>query len=172
MRSLRPATAVILALITALAITAPVLAKPGGNAAAAATCRHGGYVNFTDAAGNHFRNAGGCVSYAAHGGALVPATVGPFSVVYSQPSANVFEATLAGSGLEPTSSVTFSFVWPARSVIITFDSDASGNVALVHGEQCTDINGDNMTSLTATGTPAGGVETDYPLPLPPAAFCP
>ncbi len=51
--------------------------------------------------------------------------------------------------------MTFSFVWPARSVIITFNSDASGNVFLVHDEQCTDVNGANMSSLTATGTPAG-----------------
>ena len=45
-------------------------------------------------------------------------------------------------------------------------------MSLVHGEQCTDVNGDNMSSLTATGTPAGGVETTYTLPLPPASFCP
>ena len=172
MRALQPTSAVMLALLTALVFSAPVLAKPGSNAAAAAACRHGGFVDYTDSAGNPFRNTGACVSHAAHGGALVPVAAGPFSVVYSGPVAGVFNATLNGTGLAATSSVTFSFVWPARSVIITFNSDASGSVSLVHGEQCTDVNGANMSSLTATGTPAGGVETTYTLPLPPASVCP
>lgn len=172
MRALRPTSAVMLALLTALVFAAPVLAKPGGNAAAAAACRHGGFVDYTDSAGHPFRNTGACVSHAAHGGALVPVAAGPFSVVYSASVPGAFRATLNGTGLESTSSVTFSFVWPARSVIITFNSDASGNIFLVHDEQCTDINGANMSSLTATGTPAGGAETTYTLPLPPASFCP
>ena len=172
MRALRPTSAVMLALLTALVFSAPVLAKPGGNAAAAAACRHGGFVDYTDSAGTPFRNTGACVRYAAHGGTLVPVTADPFSVVYSAPVAGVFRATLNGTGLDATSSVTFSFVWPARSAIITFNSDASGNVFLVHDEQCTDINGANMSSLTATGTPAGGAETTYMLPLPPASICP
>jgi len=172
MRAHRSAAAIVLALLIALIFSAPALAKPGGNAAAAAVCRHGGFANYTDAAGNSFRNAGRCVSYAAHGGTLMPVASGPFSVVYSPLTGGAFQATLAGTGLEPTSSVTFSFVWPARSVIITFNSDASGNVSLVHGEQCGDENGDTMTSLTATGTPAGGVETDYALPVPSATLCP
>ena len=172
MRAHRSASAIVFALLMVLIISAPVMAKPGGNAAAAAACRHGGYVNYTGTAGNTFKNAGACVRHAAHGGTLVPIVSGPFSVVYSGPVAGVFSATLNGTGLEAISSVTFSFVWPARSVIITFNSDASGSVSLVHGEQCTDVNGANMSSLTATGTPSGGVETTYTLPLPPASFCP
>src|SRR5262245_35526031 len=172
MRTVKPTTAIALALVMALIVATPALAKPGGNAAAAAACRHGGFANYTDAAGHTFGNAGHCVRFAAHGGTLVPVASGPFSVVYSAPAPCCFRATLAGTGLEPSSSVTFAFVWPARSVSITFNSDASGNIGLVHDEQCTDINGDNATSVTAKGTPAGGVETTYTLPLPPAAFCP
>ncbi len=92
----------MLALLTALVFSAPVLAKPGGNAAAAAACRHGGFVDYTDSAGNPFRNTGACVRHAAHGGALVPVAAGPFSVVYSGSVAGVFSATLNGTGLEAT----------------------------------------------------------------------
>ena len=74
MRTVRPTTAIALALLTALIVATPVLAKPGGNAAAAAACRHGGFASYTDATGHSFRNAGRCVSYAAHGGTLVPIT--------------------------------------------------------------------------------------------------
>jgi hypothetical protein len=168
----RWASALALALISTVVMAAPMLAKSGGNSAAAAACRSGGYVNFTDTAGHPFRNAGACVSYAARGGTLVPVASGPFSVVYSSHSPGVFTATLSGTGLEPSSSVTFVFVWPARGVSITFNSQPNGTVSLVHSEQCVDENGANTTSLTATGTPAGGVPTQYSLPVPPASICP
>ncbi len=143
-----------------------------GNSAAAAACRNGGYVNWTDADGNPFKNEGDCVSYAARGGVLVPVATGPFSVAYSSIGSGVFRAVITGSGLEPSSLVRFSFVWPDRSVTVEFTIDATGNVTFTQDEQCLDANGDPMTSLTATGTPAGGVQTDYPLPLPDASVCP
>ena len=80
----RRAAALALALLVTLAIAAPALAKSGGNAEAAAACQEGGYLEWTDSAGNAFRNSGECVSYAAHGGTLTPVVVdpvNPFSVV-------------------------------------------------------------------------------------------
>ena len=147
-------------------------AKPGGNAPAAAACQNGGYLDYTDAAGNAFRNEGDCVRYAARGGTLVPIATAPFSVVYSSIVAGWVRATLTGTGLEPSSSVTFSFVWPDRSVAITFDADTSGSVSLVHDENCLDATGAGLSSLTATGTPAGGALTSYSLATPPASICP
>ena len=146
-------------------------AQAGGNAAAAAACRNGGYVDWTDADGNPFKNQGDCVSYVARGGVLRPRTIGPFSVAYSSIGPGVFEAVITGTGLEPVSFVRIAFVWPARSATWEFTIDASGTVTLTHGEQCVDVNGDPMTSLTATGTPVGGTQTDYPLPLPDASIC-
>jgi len=147
------------------------LGSGGGNSSAAAACRNGGHRNWTDADGNAFRNEGECVSYAARGGVLVPVATGPFSVSYSSIGSGVFRAVITGTGLEPSSMVRFSFVWPDRSVIAEFSIDASGNVTFTQDEQCRDANGDPMTSLTATGMPAGGSQTDYPLPVPDASIC-
>lgn len=58
-----------LALLSTLA--APAMADPGGNAANAAKCENGGYLNYTDADGNPFANTGECVRSAAQGGTLV-----------------------------------------------------------------------------------------------------
>ena len=52
-------------------------------------------------AGNAFRNSGECVSYAAHGGTLMPVVVdpvNPFSVSYRASGTDGFFATVTGSG--------------------------------------------------------------------------
>ena len=46
-------------------------AAAGGNAANAAKCEEGGYLYYTDAEGNPFKNEGQCTRYAARGGQLV-----------------------------------------------------------------------------------------------------
>ena len=151
--------------------TAAVGAR-GGNAQAAAACKNGGYVNWTDTDGNAFRNVGACVSYVARGGVLVPVATGPFAVTYSSIVSDWFRAVLTGTGLEPSSQATFAFVWPTRSVTITFATDPSGSITHTQDELCRDSSGALMTSLTATGTPAGGTETDYSLPRPDSSVCP
>ena len=108
-----------LALLFTLAIAAPALAK-SGNSAAAAACQDGGYVDWTDAAGNAFRNTGACVSYAAHGGTLVPVVVdpvNPFSVSYRPSGTSGFQATVTGSGLEPNSSVDLFLTWGGTTAV-------------------------------------------------------
>ena len=100
------------------------------------------------------------------------AGAGPFSVTYSSIGTGVFRAVITGTDLEPSSLVRFSFVWPDKSVTAEFTIDPSGSVTFTQDEQCLDLNGDQMTSLTATGTPAGGNRTDYSLPFPDASICP
>ena len=49
-----------------------VLAAKSGNSDAAHACQLGGYAGLTREDGTPFENTGDCVSYAAHGGTLVP----------------------------------------------------------------------------------------------------
>jgi len=77
-------------------LAAPVAAAPGGNAANAAKCEEGGYLDYTDAQGNPFKNEGQCTSYAARGGQLVP--VPDISL---DPAAG----TISGTGFTPNSTV-------------------------------------------------------------------
>jgi len=172
MPPLRRSAAIALAAFSILAFAGPALAASGGNSAASTACANGGYVNFTDTSGNAFRNEGACVSYAAHGGTLVPVAVAPFSVVYSSLGPGVFRSTVTATGLEPSSAYELFWVWPNRSVLLQATIDSSGGFVLDHDEQCQDIAGQNMISFTATGTPAGGSETAYPLATPPASICP
>ena len=170
------AVAIALALITTLALAAPVLARPGGNAGgnsdAAAACENGGYVDWTDSAGNGFRNEGDCVSYAARGGTLVPVEVSPFSVSYLPSGSSGFQATVTGSGLEPDSSVDLVLTWgSAATVTIGHVADSSGDVTFVASGACTSL-GAPLTAVAAAGTPAGGAHTEYALPLPDASVCP
>ena len=176
-RRARRTLPIALVLLSTLAIAAPALASPGGNAggnsAAAAACREGGYRDWTDVAGNAFRNEGACVSYAARGGTLVPVVVAPFSVVYSSLGPGVFRATVTGTGLEPSSAYQLSWVWPNRSVTLNATTGPSGGFVHNQDEQCQDSGGLNMTSFTATGTPAGGsAPTTYSLSTPPSSICP
>ncbi len=172
MPPLRRTAAIVLAMLSIVMFAAPALAAPGGNSAASAACENGGYVNFTDTSGNAFRNEGACVSYAAHGGTLVPVAVAPFSVVYSSLGPGVFRATVTGTGLEPSSAYELFWVWPNRSVLLQATTNSSGGFVHNQDEQCQDSGGQNMTSFTATGTPAGGSPTAYSLATPPASICP
>ena len=162
-----------LALLFTLGISAPVLAG-SGNSAAAAACQGGGYVDWTDAAGNAFRNTGACVSYAAHGGTLVPIVVdpvNPFSVSYRPSGTSGFDATVTGSGLEPNSSVDLFLTWGGTSAFIGDVAGASGEVAFTASGVCTSL-GSPLTEVAVAGTPAGGEQTEYPVPLPDASICP
>ena len=162
-----------LALLFTLAIAAPALAE-SGNSAAAAACLDGGYVDWTDAAGNAFRNTGACVSYAAHGGTLVPVVVdpvNPFSVSYRPSGATGFQATVTGSGLEPDSSVDLFLTWGGTTLFIGDVADGGGEVAFTASGVCSSL-GSPLTDVAVAGTPAGGEQTEYPVPLPDASICP
>ncbi len=175
-RSNRWTVAVAGALLSTLVLAAPVLAKPadgnaGGNSEASAACENGGYASWTDAAGNAFRNAGACVSYAAHGGTLMPVVVNPFSVSYRASGANGFVATLTGTGLQPSTGVDLILTWGGEPLFFGDVADPSGAITFEVSSVCASL-GSPLTAVGAAGTVIGGVHTEYPLPLPGAAICP
>jgi hypothetical protein len=76
-------------------------AAAGGNAANAHKCEEGGYLDYTDANGDPFKNEGQCTSYAARGGQLVPVPTGP-DITIDQAA-----GTISGTGFTPNSSSFF-----------------------------------------------------------------
>ena len=87
----------------------------GGNSGAAQTCQKGGYANLVRSDGSMFANAGACVSYAALDGAFVPVTLSATFV--PDPSRGEFQnLTVTGSGLQPWSTVSYSFVQFANGI--------------------------------------------------------
>ena len=177
-RGFRRGTAIALALVSIMILAAPALAKSGGNAggnsAASAACENGGYRHWTDAAGNPFRNAGACTSYAAHGNALVPVApvpVNPFSVSYARSGSSGFQATVTGSGLQPDSTVDLFLTWGDVSTFLGGQADANGNVSYSASAICVS-GGSPLTAVSVFGIPAGGEQTEYAVPMPDAAVCP
>ena len=141
----------------------------GGNSGASAACEDGGYLDYTDAGGNSFRNEGACVRYAAQGGVLVTAVpASPFSVAFQFVAPDGLNVVVSGSGLEPLSPVDVVLNDVGGGVAASGQADANGDVSLSLDSAC----GADLVSLTATGTPDGGVETTYQLPLPGPSICP
>ena len=163
MRALRPTSAVMLALLTALVFAAPVLAKPGGNAAAAAACRHGGFVDYTDIAGHPFRN---CVAPAS----VMPRTAAPWSASRPRsvlgglqrfgPGGVSRDAQRNRAGIHQLGDVQLRVAGAERHHHLQLgrqrqhDSSSTTSSARI-------INGANMSSLTATGN-AGRAEPRRP----------
>ena len=169
---IRRTTGIALALLFTAAFAAPALAE-SGNSEAAAACQDGGYVDWTDAAGNAFRNTGACASYAAHGGALVPVVVdpvNPFTVAYRASGTDGFFATVTGLGLEPDSSVDLLLTWGGEPLPIGDVADASGNVTFTASGSCTSL-GSPLTAVSVAGTPAGREHMEFSVPLPDASIC-
>src|SRR5215207_9800275 len=97
-------------MLVAMAVMVPLFAvvayaAPGGNAANAAKCEEGGYLNYTDAEGNPFKNEGQCTSYAARGGKLVP--VPDITLDQGGPGTGI----ISGTGFTPNSSITLRRVY-------------------------------------------------------------
>src|SRR5215207_72190 len=103
-------------------LAGPVAAAPAGNAANAAKCEEGGYLDYTDANGDPFKNEGQCTSYAARGGQLVPVPTTP------DISINQETSTISGTGFTPNSQFTTELLYlPGGQRIIrgfTFSTDA------------------------------------------------
>ena|SRR5215203_6388616 len=79
-------------------LAAPVAAAPGGNAANAAKCEESGYLDYTDAQGNPFKNEGQCTSYAAKGEQLVPVPTADISLDQAA-------GTISGTGFTPNNGI-------------------------------------------------------------------
>jgi hypothetical protein len=100
-------------MLVAMALMVPLFAvvayaAAGGNAANAHKCKQGGYLDYTDANGNPFKNEGQCTSYAARGGQLVPV-----------PDISLDQAagTISGTGFTPNSTVVLvvNMAWSTES---------------------------------------------------------
>jgi hypothetical protein len=116
-------------MLVAMAVMVPLFAvvayaAPGGNAANAHKCEEGGYLDYTDANGDPFKNEGQCTSYAARGGQLVPVPTTP------DISINQETSTISGTGFTPNSQFTTELLYlPGGQRIIrgfTFSTDATG----------------------------------------------
>ena len=82
-----------------------------------------------------------------------------------------FQATVTGSGLEPDSSVDVFFTWGSASLFFGDVASGSGEVAFTASGVCVSL-GSPLTDVAVAGTPVGGEQTEYPVPLPDAAICP
>src|SRR5215208_2234636 len=80
----------------------PGFAAPGGNAANAAKCEEGGYLDYTDANGNPFKNEGQCTRYAAKAGQLP-------DISFDQAT-----GTISGTGFTPNSTVFCMYMGRGR----------------------------------------------------------
>jgi hypothetical protein len=78
------------------AIIVPLAAAGGGNSSNAQACQLGGWQNLARQDGTGFANTGDCVSYAAHGGTLVPkpAPVTPVSAPTFELDTNTCSVTV------------------------------------------------------------------------------
>src|SRR5215217_4109175 len=138
-----------LAMVVGL-LAGPVAAAPGGNAANAHKCEEGGYLDYTDAQGNPFKNEGQCTSYAARGGQLVP--TGPHL------SLDLSAGTISGTGFVPNRNFSF----------ITFGLSTDATGAFTTGDLREDLTfcpTESTTSVEVTATDAEGVTVTQSFPL-------
>lgn len=101
--------AALFAATLALSVGAGTAAAGGGNSDAAKACQQGGWQTMVRQDGTGFKNAGDCVSYAAHGGGLVP--TGSHLITFSEFPLGTSITTQYGS-----EGVIFSGTGPVISV--------------------------------------------------------
>src|SRR5215216_3323045 len=118
-----------LAMVVGL-LAGPVAAAPGGNAANAAKCEEGGYLDYTDAQGNPFKNEGQCTSYAARGGQLVPVMVLSLEITITYQGFDT--GTISGTGFTPNSQirVTRTYLPSGETIPSDIFTDATGAFTL------------------------------------------
>jgi hypothetical protein len=88
---------IVLAALLCMATSTVALAK-GGNSAAAKACQKGGYLGLVGTGGETFRNTGGCVSFAAHGGKFATGIIVPkgHTVTFNDPTLSACNALVYG----------------------------------------------------------------------------
>jgi hypothetical protein len=142
-------------MLVAMAVMVPLFAvvayaAPGGNSANAAKCEEGGYLDYTDAQGNPFKNEGQCTSYAARGGTLVPVPTADITLDQAA-------GTISGTGFTPNSPITNSRVYSPNGQSVTdslVSTDATGAFVDSGLFFCFDP---ANTSITVTITDGAGV---------------
>jgi hypothetical protein len=146
----------------------PAIAAPGGNAVNAAKCKEGGYLDYTDASGNPFKNEGQCTRYAAKGGQLVPVPTPDISLNMT----DAVSGTISGTGFTPNSPITLTLVYLPEGLTFVegpFPTDATGAfVAPPESEGpfffCFNPP-DTPTSIEVTATDGEGVAVTESFPL-------
>jgi hypothetical protein len=137
-------------MLVAMALMVPLFAvvayaAAGGNAANAHKCKQGGYLDYTDANGNPFKNEGQCTRYAAKAGQLP-------DISFDQAT-----GTISGTGFTPNSTVflhvngswTTTEGTGGSSVITSVTTDETG--AFVKGGfNFCPTSSDTFFSVTAT----------------------
>src|SRR5579862_9889612 len=103
-------------------------AADGGNSAAALLCQQGGYANLMRTDGTSFSNTGQCVSYAAHGGQLVPI---PATLVLTEPT--IISAPKCWAGVTAGVTPILPALWNSSTfgnpaAVLCFQSD--GNLVI------------------------------------------
>lgn len=152
-------------------LSTSALADTHGNPDAAAACRNGNYVNWTDANGNAFTNVGQCVGYAAQGGQLVaPVTAPTLNVsvgpVDGSPGACLVTVSLAGFSAGSAVYPTFQDWWNIGGTLdqiddtpwtspypITLDASGSGSMNFTNANNVVQSDG----SYVVTQIVAGGL---------------
>src|SRR5215211_3709670 len=122
-------------MLVAMAVMVPLFAvvayaAAGGNAANAHKCEEGGYLDYTDAQGNPFKNEGQCTSYAARGGQLVPVTVLTPDITITYQGFDT--GTISGTGFTPNSQirVTRTYLPSGETIPSDIFTDATGAFTL------------------------------------------
>ncbi len=117
-------------------IATPALAASSGKSAAAAACAGDGYLDFTDAEGRPFKNAGQCMKPVAHAGTLEEK---PFLTIVWVDTGEVggeFGGTLTGGGLLPGATVWVTVTEQGGAVTTmasrVVDSDGTLNTEYGH----------------------------------------
>src|SRR5215212_5144721 len=148
-------------MLVAMALMVPLFAvvayaAAGGNAANAHKCKQGGYLDYTDANGNPFKNEGQCTSYAARGGQLVavPVLTPDITITYQ----GFDTGTISGTGFTPNSQITVTRTYLPGGPTFTVDdisTDATG--AFTIGDDFDFCFIDTNTSIQVTATDSAGV---------------
>src|SRR5215208_5789311 len=142
----------------------PGFAAPGGNAANAAKCEEGGYLDYTDANGNPFKNEGQCTRYAARGGQLVPVPVLTPDITITYQGFDT--GTISGTGFTPNSQITYTVTYSPSGLTYTGNdvfTDAMGAFTL--GDDFAFCFNDTNTSIQVTATDSEKVSATESLAL-------
>src|SRR5215217_60095 len=137
-------------------LAGPVAAAPGGNAANAGKCEEGGYLDYTDANGNPFKNEGQCTRYAARGGQLVPVPVLTPDITITYQGFDT--GTISGTGFTPNSQITVTRTYSpvGQSFTEITQTDATGAFTLADDlDFC--FGTPNNTSIQVTATDSARV---------------
>jgi len=123
--------AVVFLMLFSLSAILPLAASAQGISEDAHLCQQGGYLDYTDADRNGFKNEGQCLSYAAHGGRLVPVPVTDLSLE---------GGVISGTGFTPNVTVRV-LVWVYSPFATTFMPlsgalDATGAFSIPHFNLC------------------------------------